>query len=33
LGKDSMQRRFDAAAQSYRTVPGAADKNDMGKPY
>ncbi len=33
LGKDSMQRKFDTSATSYRTVLGDADQNDMSKPY
>jgi hypothetical protein len=33
LGKDSMQRKFDRRLASYRTVLGAADHNDMEKPY
>ena len=33
LGKDSMQRKFDNSAKSYRTIPGEADKNDMEKPF
>ncbi len=33
LGKDSMQRKFDAAAPSYRTPLTEADHNDMEKPY
>lgn len=33
LGKDSMQRKFDAKADSYRTVLDSADHNDMSKPY
>jgi len=33
LGKDSMQRKFDARLQSYRTSLGDADHNDMRKPF
>ncbi len=33
LGKDSMQRKFDPAATSYRSELGSADHNDMEKPY
>jgi hypothetical protein len=33
LGKDSMQRKFDSAAASYRSELGSADHNDMEKPY
>jgi hypothetical protein len=33
LRKDSMQRKFDSKLQSYRTELGAADHNDMEKPY
>jgi hypothetical protein len=33
LGKDSMQRKFDATAASYRTELGDADHNDMTKPF
>jgi hypothetical protein len=33
LGKDSMQRKFDAKASSYRTLLGAVDHNDMEKPF
>ena len=33
LGKDSMQRRIDPQAVTYRTVLGEADHNDMEKPY
>lgn len=33
LGKDSMDRKFDASAASYRTGLGGADHNDMSKPW
>lgn len=33
LRKDSMQRKFDHQLESYRTELGAADHNDMEKPY
>lgn len=33
LGKDSMQRKIDPQARTYRTVLGEADHNDMEKPY
>jgi hypothetical protein len=33
LGKDSMQRKFDSSASSYRTELGSADKNDMTRPF
>jgi len=33
LGKDSMQRKFDAKASTYRTLLGEADHNDMEKPF
>jgi hypothetical protein len=33
LGKDSMQRKFDPKLETYRTELGAADHNDMEKPY
>jgi hypothetical protein len=33
LGKDSMQRKFDPGATTYRTLLGEADHNDMEKPY
>jgi hypothetical protein len=33
LGKDSMQRKFDSKAGSYRTLLGEADHNDMEKPF
>lgn len=33
LRKDSMQRKFDPAASSYRSELDGADHNDMEKPY
>jgi integral membrane sensor domain MASE1 len=33
LGKDSMQRKMDKNASTYRTILGKADLNDMEKPY
>jgi integral membrane sensor domain MASE1 len=33
LGKDSMQRKMDKNALTYRTILGEADLNDMEKPY
>jgi integral membrane sensor domain MASE1 len=33
LGKDSMQRKMDKNASTYRTILGEADLNDMEKPY
>ena len=33
LGKDSMQRKMDKNATTYRTILGEADLNDMEKPY
>lgn len=33
LGQDSMHRKFDASAASYRTGLGGADHNDMSKPW
>jgi len=33
LGKDSMQRKMDKNATTYRTILGEADMNDMEKPY
>lgn len=33
LRKDSMQRKFDPAAKTYRNELGSADHNDMEKPF
>ena len=33
FGKDSMRRRFEPGAESYRVVPGEHDRNDMEKPF
>lgn len=33
LGFDSMERRFNAECDSYRSLPSERDKNFMDKPY